>query len=89
MKKIGLYGGTFDPIHFGHINLAIELMEKRKLDEVWFIPTQVNPYKTHLKTTSFEHRVKMLDLALGMIPQFKVNEIEKHLPRTAPGIRET
>src|SRR4051794_1314404 len=79
-KKIGLYGGTFDPIHLGHINLAFELMEKKSLDEVWFIPARISPHKMHLHPTSFAHRVKMLDLALEGIPQFKINEIENQLP---------
>ena len=80
MKKIGLYGGTFDPIHLGHMNLASELMKKKGLDEVWFIPAKINPHKSHLHVTSFEHRVRMLQLALQEIPQFKINQIEKDLP---------
>lgn len=79
-KKIGLFGGTFDPIHFGHLNLAFELMEKRGLDEVWFIPVTINPHKQKTTPTSFEHRFNMLNLAIKEIPQFKVNDIEKGLP---------
>ena len=41
MKKVGLLGGSFDPIHLGHLNLAIELKEKWQLEEVWFIPAQL------------------------------------------------
>jgi len=67
-KKIGIYGGTFDPIHFGHINLALELIEKKKVDEVWFCPVWINPHKTHDQPTSFEHRKNMLQLALKDVP---------------------
>lgn len=76
MKKIGLYGGTFDPIHFGHLNLAFEIMEKASLDEVWFIPAQVNPHKLETTPVLVEHRLMMLKLALEDIPQFKIIEIE-------------
>jgi nicotinate-nucleotide adenylyltransferase len=76
-KKIGLLGGTFDPIHLGHLNLAFELMEKRKLDEVWFIPAFVSPFKqNHPSQASIEQRLAMLQLALEDIPQFKINTIE-------------
>lgn len=77
-KKIGLLGGTFDPIHFGHINLAIELKEKRQLDEVWFIPAHVNPHKTDSMPASAEHRKNMLQLAIQGCPGFLINEIEMH-----------
>lgn len=77
-KKIGLYGGTFDPIHFGHLNLAIELMEKQSLDEVWFIPTHLNPLKFDRHPSSIEHRLKMVQLAIEKIPQFKLKDIESH-----------
>lgn len=80
MKLIGLYGGTFDPIHNGHINLAIELMEKRKLDEVWFIPAKVNPHKSDISFTSYEDRLAMIRLATQEISGFKVDEIEYSLP---------
>ena len=48
MKKIGFFGGTFDPIHFGHINLALQLMEIHQLDEVIVCPAGRSPFKTHL-----------------------------------------
>ena len=51
--KLGLFGGTFDPIHFGHLNLAFELMEKKKLDQVWFIPAKLNPFKAQSNSTSY------------------------------------
>lgn len=80
MQKIGLYGGTFDPIHFGHINLAMELKDKKDLDEVWFIPAQINPHKTHIPPVSMKHRLAMLELAIEDIPSFKIKDIEAHRP---------
>ncbi len=78
--QIGLLGGSFDPIHWGHINLAIELMEKRSLDQVWFVLAQINPLKNTKSTTSFVHRAKMLELALAEIPAFSLNTIECERP---------
>jgi nicotinate-nucleotide adenylyltransferase len=80
MKKIGIYGGTFDPIHVGHLNLAFELMEKGGLDEVWFIPAQISPHKTHQPPTSFVHRLAMLEQVMKDIPPFKVKGMEGQRP---------
>jgi nicotinate-nucleotide adenylyltransferase len=83
MKKIGLYGGSFDPIHFGHLNLAIEMVEKQGLDEVWFCPAYVNPHK--LKSTphaSPQQRLKMLELALAACPSFRI--IDSEIGRSGP-----
>lgn len=80
-KKIGLLGGTFDPIHFGHLNLAFELSEKKGLDQVWFIPAQINPHKTLLPAAiSMEHRLKMVNLAIQNIPAFHLKDLEKKRP---------
>lgn len=78
-KRIGLYGGTFDPIHLGHLNLAFEIKEKSHLDEVWFIPTYINPHKIDNKpVTTFEERIHMLQLAIEDIPFFKIKDLESH-----------
>lgn len=74
--KIGIFGGTFDPIHFGHINLAMEMLESHQLDEIWFCPALINPHKIHKQTVSVEHRIKMLQLALQDVPKCKVECIE-------------
>jgi nicotinate-nucleotide adenylyltransferase len=79
-KKIGLLGGTFDPIHFGHLNLAFELMEKKELDQVWFIPAQVNPFKVQKPPHSMDHRLAMVQLAIQGIPQFQLKDLEKERP---------
>lgn len=79
-QKIGLLGGTFDPIHFGHLNLAFELMEKRNLDQVWFIPAQVNPFKMKRPPISMDHRLAMVQLALQNIPQFHLKDLERERP---------
>lgn len=79
-KNIGLFGGTFDPIHFGHLNIAFELMEKHHLDEVWFIPVQMNPLKTKMPPTPIKQRIEMVQLAIQDIPSFMCSDIETRLP---------
>lgn len=76
IKKIGYFGGTFDPIHFGHLNLAIEAFEKRELDEIWFCPTSQSPHKLNSPPISIHHRLQMARLALESCPKFKVLEEE-------------
>lgn len=73
---IGFYGGTFDPIHFGHINLAIELMEAHNLTEVWFCPALISPHRQQENPVPISHRIKMLQLALSNVPYFRVLDIE-------------
>lgn len=79
-KQIGIYGGTFDPFHFGHLNLAFEIMEKRFLDEVWFVPAQINPHKRHSLPISVHHRLAMLHAALDQLPFFKIKDLELERP---------
>lgn len=76
MKKIGVYGGSFDPIHLGHLNLATEIMEAHQLDEVLFCPAAINPHKTHQNSVSATHRLNMIRLAIAHEPRFSVTEIE-------------
>lgn len=82
LKHVGIYGGTFDPIHFGHLNVAIEMLETYPLDEVWFCPAQNNPHKPELQSTSSYHRLKMLEIALADFPQFSI--ITHELQRDGP-----
>lgn len=82
-KLIGLYGGTFDPIHLGHLNLALEIKEKKQLDEIWFCPAKINPHKhENHPPLSAEHRLKILQLALKGIPGFAILDVE--LKRRGP-----
>lgn len=69
--KIGLFGGTFDPIHFGHINLAVQLFEAHGLNELLFCPAWRSPFK-EASTASGEARKAMVQLAIEEIPHFKL-----------------
>lgn len=75
MGNIGIYGGTFDPIHFGHLNMALELMELCQLEEVWFCPTRLSPHKQDNSLPAF-HRLEMLKLALNDISNFRILTLE-------------
>lgn len=72
MKKIGIFGGTFDPVHFGHIHLALSLYEAHSLDQVLLIPSKLNPLKKE-HPVSDEHRIEMLKLAFEKLSSFQVS----------------
>lgn len=64
VKRIGIMGGTFDPIHLGHLIAAESAKEALQLDEVWFMPTHMPPHKQLKSTVSSEQRVEMVRLAI-------------------------
>lgn len=81
MKKIGIYSGSFNPIHHGHVMLANYLVEFSDLDELWFVVTPQNPLKKKFDLLDDTERLKMVQLAIGDDPRFRVSDIEMHLPR--------
>jgi len=66
--RLGIYGGSFDPVHCGHIALARACQEQAALDEVWFMPTAIQPLKRHGPYATDEQRVAMLELAIAPNP---------------------
>lgn len=78
--RIGTFGGTFDPVHMGHLILAEQCRDQAKLDEVWFLPSYHPPHKQTHGVTRFEQRCDMLELAVAGNPAFRVERIEKELP---------
>jgi nicotinate-nucleotide adenylyltransferase len=81
-KKYGIFGGTFDPVHVGHIAMAIALKEAYHLDHIFFIPAQINPLKKNRPLASSKDRVHMLKLALRGIPDCSILTLE--LKRSGP-----
>lgn len=79
MIKVGCLGGTFDPVHSGHLELAKRVMKTFKLDEIWFIPAKDTPLKDRT-CTPFSVRVNMLKIACKPYRKFKVCTIENELP---------
>ena len=75
-KKIGIMGGTFNPIHNGHLALANAAFRYCELDEVWFMPSGISYLKLHDNVVPAHHRLKMTELAVEPYPLFKVSDIE-------------
>ncbi|MDB5308553.1 MAG: nadD [Gemmataceae bacterium] len=78
--RIGIFGGTFDPVHMGHLILAEQCRDQAGLDEVWFLPSYHPPHKSTRDVVRFEHRCDMIELATAGHPAFKLVRIEKELP---------
>ncbi len=78
--RVGIFGGTFDPVHMGHLLLAEQSREQGRLDEVWFVPAAHPPHKDDPTLTRFEQRVEMLALALAGHRAFRIDELEKERP---------
>jgi len=74
--KIGVLGGTFNPIHIGHLILADEIREAAVLDRVLFIPAYFPPHKKASDVVSGEHRLRMVELAIAGNPFFEASDIE-------------
>ena len=76
MSKVGVFGGTFDPIHYGHLITAQSVWEIRKLDKILFIPAFISPHKSDVKTSSPEDRLKMIKIAIEGVDFFDYSDIE-------------
>lgn len=75
-RKIALFGGTFDPVHLGHIHLARLAHEALSLDEVRFLPCKISPHKSGTTPASSEDRLQMLELATAALPWAVVDDFE-------------
>jgi len=82
MGAIGLFGGTFDPPHKGHIELAKDVLRKFSLDKIIFIPAGNPPHKTNKEITDKKHRYEMVKMSISNIPQFCLSDfdIKNHKP---------
>jgi nicotinate-nucleotide adenylyltransferase len=78
--RIGILGGTFDPVHLGHLVLAEQCREQGQLDQVLFVLAARPPHKQEGSLTAFDKRVEMLSLAIAGQPAFRVEELEKDRP---------
>lgn len=80
--RLGIFGGTFDPVHYGHLLLAEQCLEQCRLDQVWFIPAGVPPHKLERTIAPGKARAEMLELAVAGHDRFRVDRRE--LDREAP-----
>jgi nicotinate-nucleotide adenylyltransferase len=76
--RVGVFGGTFDPVHLGHLILAEQCREQAALEQVLFVPALLPPHKQQQPLTSFAQRVEMLTLAISGHAPFRVEELEKN-----------
>mgnify|MGYP001320826608 CR=1 FL=1 len=76
MKKVGLYFGTFNPIHIGHLVIANHMAEYSDLDEIWFVVTPVSPFKKKKNLLANNHRYEMVYLATKDYPKLQPSKIE-------------
>lgn len=81
LKRIGLYFGTFNPIHIGHLIIANHMVEFSDLDEVWFVITPRSPFKTKQTLLDDHHRYQMVFEAVKEYPKLKPSKIEFDLPQ--------
>ena len=76
--RIGILGGTFDPVHNAHLLMAEQCREQCELDQIWFIPAGNPPHKEGKNVTSGKQRREMLDFAIAGHPAFLINDLELH-----------
>ncbi len=81
VKKTGLYFGTFNPIHVGHITIANFMVEYSDLDEVWMVVTPHNPHKKKQTLLDDTHRLTMVRIAVEDYPKLKASPVEFDLPQ--------
>ncbi|MEJ8763107.1 nicotinate (nicotinamide) nucleotide adenylyltransferase [Phocaeicola sp. HCN-40430] len=79
--RTGIFGGTFNPIHLGHLALANYLCEENWVDELWFLITPQNPFKQEQTLLDNHLRMKMVEAAIAGYPRFKASDFEFTLPR--------
>ena len=75
-ERIGIFGGSFDPIHIGHLIIASDAAEQMKLDRVLFIPAAQAPLKSNTPEASADDRAEMMHLAIEDDPRFEVRRFE-------------
>lgn len=81
--KTGIFGGTFDPVHKGHVSIVEAFLESGILDELWVLPTPRPPFKDDILITPFEHRFNMADIAFDNHSCVAVSDIESMLTGTS------
>ena len=80
-NKIGLFFGSFNPIHQGHLMIANYMVEYTDISQVWFIVSPHNPLKEKTSLLADHHRLAMANIAVEDDPRFRVSNIEFHLPQ--------
>ena len=80
MRRVGVLGGTFDPVHYGHLVIAEEVYATLQLAEMVFVPAGQPPHKTNVEITEAAHRLGMLELAIASNPHFTISRVDLDRP---------
>lgn len=80
MKKVGLFFGSFNPIHIGHLILANYIIENTDMDELWFVVSPQNPFKDKKSLLKDHNRLDMVQLAVKNYPKLRASNVEFSLP---------
>ena len=78
--RIGLFGGTFNPIHRGHLRAALEVIKRFNLDQIYLIPAALPPHKTPGMVAKVDDRLKMINLAIADLSELTVSDVELNRP---------
>ncbi|MXO33051.1 nicotinate (nicotinamide) nucleotide adenylyltransferase [Apibacter sp. B2912] len=79
--KVGLFFGSFNPIHIGHLIIANYIIENSDLTQIWFVVTPQNPFKNKSTLLKDHHRLEMVNLAIEKYPHFRSSSVEFALPK--------
>ncbi len=79
--RTGIFGGSFDPVHVGHLSIAKSFLNSRLIDQLLILPAPEPPHKSNKSQVSFDHRLNMLQLAFSGWENVKVSDLEQKLPR--------
>ena len=79
--KVGLFFGSFNPIHIGHLIIANYIIENSGLTQIWFVVTPQNPFKNKSTLLKDHHRLEMVNLAIEKYPHFRSSSVEFALPK--------
>ncbi len=80
MKKVGLFFGSFNPVHIGHLILANYIIENTDMDELWFVVSPQNPFKDKKSLLNDHHRLDMVRLSISNYPKMRASDVEFSLP---------
>lgn len=81
IKRIGVLGGSFDPVHNGHLSIAKSFLQSDLIDELWILLTPNPPHKTDQALADYSHRLAMLRIAFEDFKNVRISDIEAHLPQ--------
>lgn len=76
--KIGIFGGSFDPVHLGHLFLAADALKAAELDRVYFVPVKVQPFKQDRHAASGQDRINMLEIGFSYLPNPEKYEVSRY-----------